>query len=215
VVCSNLLASGRSAVVLTININGLSAAYAAPFRDPATFPALLDEARRTLEHELAGSWRFGAIVVSSFSAGYGAVRELLRQPDSEACLTDLVLVDSLYAGYVEQDGRRIPDPSQIEPFARFARRAAKGDVGFFLTHTQLVPDGYASTRETADALLKACNLPRQLASGRDASGLELESTATQGRFVVRSYQGTTAQDHMDHLRRLAAVLQRTSLPQRP
>ena len=211
VVCSNLTWSGKLAPVVVVNFAGLSAAYAGPFRDTNRFGAMLREARLKLDERAGQSLETGRLAVASFSAGFGAVREILRQPEYFQQITDLVLADTLYAGFATNTGRRVVMPAHIEEFVRFARRAASGEALMVLTHSQLVPGGYASTVETADAILDALGLRRETASGTDATAMTLLSTAKKGGFVLRSYEGTTGQDHMNHLRRVGLALGDTSL----
>jgi hypothetical protein len=97
-------------------------------------------------------------------------------------------------------------PAHIEDFMRFSHRAAAGKAVMVLTHSQLVPGSYASTVDTADAILEALDLKRTPASGTDATGMTLLSTATKGGFRLRSYEGTTGPDHMKHLTRVGLAL---------
>lgn len=212
-VCSNLSWSGKSVPVVVVNYSGLSAAYAGPFRDTNRFGAMLREARLRLDERTGRSLETGRLAVASFSAGFGAVREILRQADYFSQITDLVLADTLYAGYATNDGPRRVVPAHIEDFARFARRAAADDAVMVLTHSQLVPGTYASTVDTADAILDVLSLKRTPASGTDATGMTLLSTAEKGRFTLRSYDGKAGPDHMKHLIRVGLALRDTALPE--
>ena len=212
VVCSNLMWSGKAVPVVVVNYSGLSAAYAGPFRDTNRFREMIVEARQKLNERAVRPLEPGRLAVASFSAGFGAVREILRQPGYFQQITDLVLADTLYAGYTTNAGRRIVTPTHIEDFVRFARRAAAGEAVMVLTHSQLVPGSYASTVETADAILEALDLPRVPVSGTDATSMTLLSTAKKGGFMLRSYEGTTGPEHMYHLRRVGVALRDTSLP---
>ena len=61
-----------SAAVLTVNLGAGSDVYREPFVDVTRFSKLIDEAAK------AAGGPFRSVVLSSFSAGYGAVREILR-----------------------------------------------------------------------------------------------------------------------------------------
>lgn len=211
VVCSNFLAAGLSAPLVVINFSGLSAAYARPFADPNRFSQVLSNTTETLTRHFGRPCTLRRLAVSSFSAGYGAVRELLKHPLHADRISNLVLADSLYAGYVTQEGRSVPDPQQMQGFIRFARHATNGKARFILTHSQQVPGTYASTRETADAILSAIGLARTPASTTNSTGMQLESVADAGGFLLRSYAGDQPRDHMSHLRHMAAALRLTSL----
>lgn len=209
VVKENLLRSGKLSCLLVVNENGLSAAYAKPFKDAASFSNLLASTQSEIATLLKEPVAFRRIAISSFSAGYGAVREILQQPATNR-ITDLVLADSLYAGYVTNLGKVSPIPEQVEPFIRFAQRAFAGEVTMVLTHSQLAPGTYASTVETADAILSALGLTREKVPGKEP-GIRVESRARKGQFLLRSYTGSTGEDHMWHLRNMALALKETDL----
>jgi len=141
------------AVLVTFNRKGLSRVYAEPFSEPALFPRLLDAARSALkDHHIVDDPRIGRVVVSSFSAGFGGVRALLRVPEHFARIDGLIMADSIYCGYTGDPKDRRVDPALMDGFHRFAVEAAAGRKTFLLTHSALVPDGYASTAEAADFL---------------------------------------------------------------
>src|SRR5579864_4224530 len=96
--------SGWPAVLIEFNRKGLSSVYSEPFSDPRLFPALIDRALEAVKSAgLAQDPKAGKVVVSSFSAGFGGVRELLKVPEHFERISALVMADSLYAGYA-------PDP---------------------------------------------------------------------------------------------------------
>lgn len=206
--------SGRSAALVVIAWNGLSRKYEKPFEDdPKLFARVLHEAKAKLaEHFGLKGVNVNRLVVSSFSAGFGALRQILANPSYADAITDLVLVDTLYAGYVEQDGKNLVSPGDVAPFLAFAKRAAKGEKTLWLTYSQVVPPGYASTFETAEYLVRGVGGKLRPAAGEDAPGLSLISKADIGRFHVRGYAGDDGPAHMKHLFALDVFYARTSLP---
>src|SRR4051794_40417707 len=69
-------------VLVEFNRKGLSRVYAEPFADPGLFPRLIDQALVALKDpQAAAAPRVGRLTVSSFSAGFGGVRELLKTPE--------------------------------------------------------------------------------------------------------------------------------------
>lgn len=210
----NFLKAGRPGALLVLNFPGLSAAYAKPFQDTNEFSRVLAETQDRLTKHFGRNTELGPLVVSSFSAGFGAVREILQQPAAEA-ITTLVLADTLYAGYVTNDGKRAPDPAHLKDFVRFARRAADGRATMIVTHSQLVPGSYASTVETAEVLIAAAGTTRRKTSDLDSTSMTLESVADRGGFHLRSYEGTTGQDHMNHLRQIHAAWQLVPRERKP
>lgn len=206
------LESGRSAVLVAISFKGLSRAYSTPFEDGKLFRKILGEAsRRTADHYGLKRVRIGKLVLSSFSAGYGAIREILKSPQYTSLMTDVILADSLYAGYVKLKGHNVVNPRNMEPFVQFTDRAARGKATMWITHSAVMPGTYASTEETADFLIGRVGANRVPAGGEDALGLKLTSSADLNGFHVRGYAGDTGPDHMRHLHALAVWLSRTSL----
>src|SRR5262249_8907132 len=141
-------------VLVEFNRNGLSSVYTAPFRDPRLFSELLDKVMKALnDNGLAKSPRPGRVVVSTFSAGFGGLREMLKVPEQVERIDAIVMADSLYCGYTGDPSDHRVDPELMAPFRRFAELAATGKKAFLLTHSSQVPEGYASTTETADDLI--------------------------------------------------------------
>lgn len=203
-------ASGARGVLVNVTLPGLSKIYADHFADDTRFAALLAATMEAVEraHPLP-SRRLVRVVVSSFSAGFGGVRQLLRQPAAFARIDALVMADSIYCGYAGDPARRQVDPELMAGFLQFAREAAEGRKQFVLSHSRQVPEGYASTTETADYLLSQLALARDPAAAEfGPGGLRLLTHARRGGFVVLGFDGTAPDDHMNHLRQLGALLAR-------
>lgn len=206
VVCSNVMRSEKLVPVVVVNFKGLSAAYATPFKDAKLFGTVLAEARAKLSQRAGRERASGRLVVASFSAGYGAVREILKRPEYFDQIDGLVLADSLYAGYAERDGRKIVEPEHLKDFIRFAQRAAEQRAVMVVTHSRQVPVGYASTTETGDELVAGSGAKRAPASGKDATGMNRDSVVDTGGFHLRGYAGDGKEDHMNHLRNVGEAL---------
>ena len=213
VVTESNIQSGKKACLVVINTSGLSEAYAKLFRDdPQLFSRILGETKQKLTEQFKEPIQIRKLVVTSFDAGYGAVREILKSTQYFGMITDIVLADSLCAGYVQQSGKNVPDPANMKDFRVFASLAAGSRKTMIITHSQIVPGTHASTIETADVLIAAAHATRTLKSGADATTMQLESAADRGRFHVRGYLGTTLDDHVNHLRQMREALKLTSLP---
>jgi hypothetical protein len=207
---TSLVRSGRSAVVVSVAIPGLSSVYTNRFKDPKVFARILDETQAKLkELGVAPEPRLRRVIVSSFSAGFGGVREMLKDPATVARIDALVMADTIYAGYTGDPARRQVDPQLMNGFLSFAREAAAGRKWFVLSHCDLQPDGYASTKETADYLIAQLGGTREAAGDPwPADGLKLTSRFRRGKFEVYGFAGDTGDDHMRHLRGLWALLKR-------
>ena len=201
--------SGAPGVLVTLTLPGLSGVYAEHFADPAVFDGLLRDVTSAVRGPAAGEeWSPGELTVSSFSAGFGGVRQLLRQPDAFDRIAALVLADSLYCGYAGPVAERRVDPALMAGFLRFARLAAEGRRRMLVTHSQQVPPGYASTTETADYLIAALGGRREPAVEAWADNLRQQSAFGRGGFQVFGFAGTEAEDHLRHLRSLGPFLDR-------
>jgi hypothetical protein len=204
------VAAKRPGALIAFNRSGLSSVYARPFSDAALLPRLIERALKELADPAAAAPpRPGRLTVSSFSAGFGGVRELLKVPAHFDRIDTLVMADSLYAGYAPDAAgpHKAVDPNLMDGFRRFALEAAAGRKTFVLTHSAQVPEGYSSTTETADFLIKA------VGGAAEPSDVRWTETWTQtrrfarGRFLVLGFAGAEPADHLAHLRGIARIWQ--------
>lgn len=200
-----LVAVGWNAVLVSFNRNGLSSAYSKPFSDPALFPRLIDEAAKAAPGDPEAKWEVGHVVVSSFSAGFGGVREILKTPSSHDRIDAIVMADSIYCGYEGDPAAKRVDPYLMSGFEKFAREAAEGRKTMLVSHSSQVPPGYASTTETADFLLKAVDASSEAVDVDWGDGWRQIRKGTRGRFVVLGFNGEGPEDHMRHLRRIGEL----------
>jgi hypothetical protein len=202
----NLIRSGSNAVLVSIALNGLSGVYAEKFAKPDAFIGLLDEVVESLgEMKIAEKPTICHLTLSSFSAGFGGVREILKSDALYRRVDSLVMADSIYAGYREQVVPPTVDPKLMEGFLRFARDAAEGHKTMVVSHCQLQPEGYASTAETADYLIKQLELTRMEAKEIWSDGWINQSVCRKRGFHVHGFSGETGQDHMQHLRHIGQL----------
>ena len=184
--------------VVVVNMPGLSTAYSKPFRDdPTLFSRLLAEAwHDARESEEPAAWQ--RITLSCFSAGYGAVREILRSPDDER-IDAIVAADSIYAGLESEDPARLVSGVDMEGFLAFARQADAGERVFVIAHSSQ-PTPYASTTETADYLVAALRLSRTAVPPADADPFPEVSRCEGLGLLVIGHAGESAAAHLHHLR---------------
>lgn len=142
--------------IVFLNRSGLSAAYtglAHEFRngkDGTILPQLLKR-----HPGPRGPYR--SINLITYSAGYGFARELLKNDTDAVRLNTYTAIDSIHAGYVR--GKE-PNPAQLLPFIRLARRAQGNFCRFWIGHSDVVPYTYASTTEVAEAISAAVGGPK-------------------------------------------------------
>ena len=201
--------------LVVINYNGLSAAYSKPFEDDKLLKKVMDDALATLKKEGfatdRGDW--SKLRISCFSAGFGAVRQLLKHDAWLDRIDAVVAADSIYGGLEGDPVLRRVDGKGMTGFRRFAELASpQAPAGpqprrFIVTHSQLHTPTYASTVETADDLIRHIKSQRQKPtdSQKEAqpTGMTLLSVAKCGGFEVFSYAGDDGKAHMQHLRNIS------------
>lgn len=185
--------------MISIALGQGSAVYARPFADPAAFHWLLKEA------EQHAGVRFSTVGLTAWSAGYSAVRAILKDKPAYERVDFVVLIDGMHAAYTGGPERSVM-PEHVEVFARFAADAALGKKRMLVTHSQIVPGKYASTTETADDLLRRLELKRTTAPTVGRMGLRQLSAAKKGCFRLVGYAGKEASDHIDQLHALPELL---------
>jgi hypothetical protein len=202
-------------ILLTYQLGSGSGVYGRAFADPARFGAALSAAADAASRVLARAVTFDPVVLTSFSAGYGAIRAILRQPEHYARVSTVVLADSLHADYEgapASDQPRTADPAvhaaDIEVFLRLAQDAAAGRKRFLVTHSEVFPGTYASTTDTSNALLASLGLTRRPRLREGPLGMQQLSESSRGGFTVLGFAGNSAPDHLDHLYALGEWLDR-------
>jgi hypothetical protein len=190
--------------LITVQLGAGSSAYRRPFEDKELFQNLLREAGAELH--LSRGW--SSITLSGFSAGYGAVREILRQPENFAQVNGVLLLDGMHTSYVPEgkplaDGGII-DGSGLDSFIAFAKEAIAGKKLFVVTHSEIFPGTYASTTECADYLLSQLNLSRRAQLRQGPAGMQQLSAMDVRSFHLRGYAGNSAPDHVDFLHAMPA-----------
>jgi len=148
------------------------------------------------------------LIVSSWSAGYGGVREILTHHPTVP--NALVLLDSVHASY-QPDGKTLVEEG-LKPFASFASRAIADEAVMVLTHSEIRPPGYASTSEVAAWLLGQVDGRRRYAGLLHAQGVEFKTRFDDGQLHVRGYTGRGKAAHCAQLMLLADILQQDIFP---
>ena len=194
--------AGNTAVI-SIQIGAGSGAYAKPFSDSQLLMRLLAEA------EAKSGVKFTTLTLSAWSAGYGAIREILKTPALYARVDRVLLIDGLHTGYV--GGSPGPRESKLETdkleiFLQFARDAVAGRKQMLITHSEIFPGTFASTTETADWLLAELGLKRTPVVRWGPMGTQQLSEVRQGRFLLLGFAGNSAPDHVDQLHSLPDYL---------
>ena len=211
---NNAKYANLNTVIVTVNYNGLSGAYSTPFSNTALFGNLVNEALTKVraEPDIPDTLNWDKIGVSSFSAGYGAVREILKQPSYRNDIDSLLAADSLYAT-TAADGT--PLDSQMADYKTFATAAKNGTKTFIYSHSQVVtnvgPDGYESTYECADELMQHLGITPTAVNSDGLGTLHFYRTAQTGNFKLWGATGSDGDSHLEHLRYIGEFLNDMSL----
>lgn len=187
------------AALITVNLGSGSRVYGEPFGRPEVFRDLLDEASRALE--LKKGW--SSITLVGFSAGYGAVRAILRDEQNFQRVNNVLLLDGIHASYVPE-GKRLADggvvkADDLDSFIKFAREAVAGNKRFLISHSEIFPGTYASTTECVDYLLSTLGIRRTAKLKNGPVGMQQTSQVDLKGFHIRGYAGNTGEDHGDQL----------------
>jgi hypothetical protein len=193
---------GKTAVI-SIQIGAGSGVYTRAFADPQRFPNVVHEA------EKKAGVKFSPVTIGGWSAGCGAIREILKSPESYALVQKVLLIDGIHTDYIgEKPG---PLESQLgtdnlQVFLQLGRDAIAGKKSVIITHSEIFPGTYASTTETADYLLKELGITRRAVVKWGPMGTQQLSEARQGKFLLVGFAGNSAPDHVDQLHSLPQFL---------
>ncbi len=189
--------------VVSAQLGSGSGVYARAFEDPKRFPALLAEA------ESKAGVRFGRVMLGGWSAGCGALRQILKDPQSYARVDAVLCIDGIHTDYAE--GRPGPLESKLSAgsldiWVQLARDAVAGRKRAIVTHSEIFPGTFASTTETADYLAAQLGLAGRPALKWGPTGLQQLSEIRAGKFLLIGYAGNSAPDHVDQLHSLPVFL---------
>ncbi|HUF10924.1 MAG TPA: hypothetical protein VMO47_16510 [Rhodothermales bacterium] len=191
----------RPMVAVNVHLGSGSSVYERPFLDGRRFDALVETVTDSLSTLDLVRETEPPIYLSAFSAGYGAVRAILRT--SADRVAGILLLDGLHTDYVPDrkvlsEGGRLEE-SKLAPFVEFARMAVEGEKRLVITHSEIFPWTFASTTETSDFIITSLGLKRTPVLEWGPGGMQLLSRTEAGRLTVLGFAGNTAPDHVDHL----------------
>jgi len=197
------VAQQRNMAVISVQAGAGSSTYAKLFADPATFGNLIGEA------ESRGGVKFSEIDLGGWSAGCGALRQILGDASSYDRVSRVLCIDGVHAGYVnDKPGPEEPQlvPANLEAWLRFGRDALAGKKRLIITHSEIFPGTYASTTETADYLLRAWGLAARPVLRWGPRKTQMLSDVRAGGLRVVGFAGNSAPDHVDQMQSLPEYL---------
>jgi hypothetical protein len=188
---------------ISVQAGSGSGTYARLFTDTARFPALLKEA------EAKAGFRFTRVILGGWSAGCGAVRQILRDDASFARASAVVLIDGIHTDY--EEGKPGPqesklDPSNLDIWLKYFHEAIAGRKRALVTHSEIFPGTFASTTETADYLVRELDLRVRPVLKWGPMGTQQVAEVRAGKLLIMGFAGNSAPDHVDQLHSLPAYL---------
>jgi hypothetical protein len=145
------------------------------------------------------TWR--KVGVTSFSAGYGAVREILKQPTYYNRIDCMMLADTIYSSFTSSSDHT-PMDSQMLDWRRYAENARDGLKTMILSHTQVPTYTYCNTIETADDLMADVGLSPSAYNAVGMGGIQYYRHARAGNFEVWGETGSDATAHSLNLQNM-------------
>lgn len=202
--------SGHPLLVAVVNLGSGSGVYENAFRDEATFPRLIEMIRDSVSRKASTQVEIPRIYLSSFSAGYGAVRAILGSHQSR--IDGIALLDGLHTDYVpsgrvQSQGGTL-NTERLKVLLEYAKLAMDGKKRLVITHSEIFPGTYASTTETADYLIDSLHLQRRPVLEWGPVGMQMLSETHQNGLTILGFAGNSAPDHIDHLHGLPVFLKR-------
>jgi hypothetical protein len=147
---ADALAPAGDVDIVLVRVEGRSSAYdrlAGELRD--TEGRILPALRRRFPARLPCD-AYATLTLVTYSAGYALARAILAGDEDRAELDAYIAIDSIHADLV--DG--VADASQLAGFVAFAGQARAGAKTFWLGHSDVRTEGYASTTQVAARMLE-------------------------------------------------------------
>ena len=207
---NNAKYANLNSILVTVNYSGLSSAYTTPFSNATLFQTVLDEALTKVRQQadISDALSWDQLGVSSFSAGYGAVREILKSATYRNQIDALLAADSLYAT-TASDGT--PLDSQMVNYKTFANLAKNGSKTFLFSHSQVLTYTYENTAETGDELMQYLGIAPTATNTNGLGTLNFYRRAQTGNFQLWGATGADGDSHLEHLRYIGEFLKQMPL----
>ncbi|MBI5472399.1 MAG: hypothetical protein HY961_08655, partial [Ignavibacteriae bacterium] len=137
--------SNTNAILFNIHLGALSSPYQSYFTAQTNFQKILDSVAAVLRsNNIIAQPKIRRLILTSFSAGYAGVREILKTYYGR--INALTLADGLHCNSDSATMR-----VQMQDFVRYARDAKEKHKVFLLTHSSITTSGYESTTATANS----------------------------------------------------------------
>jgi hypothetical protein len=216
-VWNNAKYANLNALIVTANHGTVSSHFSTPFSNttnPTAFQTLLNDALSAAraQADIPDTLQFDKLAVSSFSAGYGAVREILKSTTYRNDIDMLLAADSLYATTA---GDGTPLDSQMVDYKTFATQAKNGTKTFLFTHSQVLTYTYENTKETGDELMQHLGMTAPAVNTPGLGTLVFNRYGQSGNFHLWGATGADAAAHSKHLQYIGDFFEELPLAKIP
>ena len=212
-----------NAVLAIINWGVRSVPYRDIYKETGRFERLVAQIHSGVAQRGFKNLELRRMALTAWSAGYGAIESILETrlaPNAESDPLDaIILLDGIHAAFVDDDRNRVSEISVL-PFLRAAKAAANDRIMFTLTHSEIDPVLYASTKRSAELLLTSVGAHPSISTNSPPQHLKLKAaqrsigrdTALQptadtrvGNLHIVGYRGITPEAHAAHLLQMGSI----------
>jgi len=189
--------------VVRVQAGAGSGSYVQLFQNPTRFLSLISAA------ESASHMHFGQIALGGWSAGCGAIRQILLDPASYNRVDRVLCIDGVHTGYTHGTPGPVEsdiDVTNLQTWLHFGSDAIEGKKRLIITHSEIFPGTFASTTETADWLLREWQLAPHAVARFGPMGTQMLCRVSSGGLTVIGFAGNSAPDHVDQLHSLPEYL---------
>ncbi len=202
---SNIEKAHLNAAIVSMTLGFGSGPYEDAYRDPGAFARIVATSQWAIGRSgRADGAHLGRIALSSWSAGYGAVAAILRQPANVNRIDALLMAEGPHSNYIDKDHH--VDAAPLAKYLRVVRSAQAGDKLFVLTHSAIHTDDYPSTTETIGELLELASIDKVQRGEVGPRGMQEIYESDSGDFHVKGYEGDGVKDHVDHIRAMDVTM---------
>lgn len=196
-----------NALVVSVNLGIGSGPYSDMFGAPGSLDTALGRIQTHLDKlGSAPGAKVKRIALSAWSAGFGAIGAMLDQPGVSDRVDAVLLADSPHANFIGDIRDKKVNPGAVDTYVAFAKRAARGEKLFAMTHSAIGVDGYASTTETAAEFLRLIPLEKKPPAFKWPDGMHALYEAHHGGAHIIGFDGTREPDHMLHVTQMHATV---------
>lgn len=200
-----LMQSGIDALYVVVNLGIGSGAYEDAFAIKRSLTDYIENVRARISQKCGSEHSVGRVALSGWSAGYGGIYRSIARPADADRIDAVLLADGMHVGF--EPGARTARAAAMEPFRAFAERAERGEKLMAVTHSAIVPPGYASTTATATFLVNALNVDsKPLILTPPRADMLQTRRAERGSLFIDGYAGGDAHAHCTHLYAIGAAL---------